>query len=166
MDQHVTYWGDLADDAVNRSRDLASSLPFWELALAVVGTLAGTVIASFGIFFIFRFTARQIQRASPKFRRCIWIGATIFVIYLGLYIGTTEVRPQGYGGLKGPLRVRVFQNETHLVAFYPLYLVERWIRNGSFTVAVYYFNLEFKDGRYPHSWLYNDGVYGRIWYDF
>ncbi len=104
------------------------------------------------------------MRAFLKSKRRIWIGVSLFlVIYSSLYFGTTTVKPQGHGGLTGPLKVRVFESETHLICFYPLYLAERWIRNGSFDTAVYYFNVEFKDGRYPHEWLYGDGVYSSFW---
>jgi hypothetical protein len=88
------------------------------------------------------------------------------IAYVAFYFGTTTVRPQGYGGMSGPLKVRVFHNEIHLIAFYPLYLLERWVRNGSFVYAEYYFNIEFKDERYPHPWLYDDGHTGSIWYAF
>jgi len=102
--------------------------------------------------------------SRSKCQLLIGIGGFLFV-YIGLYLATTTVRPQGHGGMTGPLEVRVFQSENHLVLFYPLYLVERWVRNGSFCDAVYYFNVDFRDGNYRHFWLYNDGVYGRIWYD-
>jgi hypothetical protein len=166
VDEHITYWGSLVEDIVNQSRDFVAARPSWELAVAAVGILAGLLIAVFGVFFIFRFSFRRFQRTSPKFRRHIWIGLGMVVVYAGFYFGTTEVRPQGDGGLAGPLRVRLFRSEKHLIGFYPLYLVERWIRNGDLCSASYYFNIEFKDGLYPHSWLYGDGKYGRIWYDF
>ena len=105
------------------------------------------------------------MRVPPKTRRRIWIGGGVFlVVYVVLYFATTTVQPRGHGGLTGPLKVRVFQSESHLIVFYPIYLTERWVRNGyQSDVAVYYFNIEFKDGRYPHPWLYNDGVYGDFW---
>jgi hypothetical protein len=163
MGEHLTYWGELIEDIVNQSRDFAATHPVWESALAVLGSLAGLLLASLSVFFTFRHMARRFQRASPKFRRCIWIAVGVLVAYGSIYFGTTTVRPQGHGGLTGPLRVRVFQGEKHLIVFYPLYLVERWIRNGSLDTAVYYFNVEFKDGRYPHTWLYGDGVYSSFW---
>jgi hypothetical protein len=92
------------------------------------------------------------------------VGVT-FIAYLFCYLGTTKVRPQGTGGLTGPLKVRAFKNERHLIAFYPLYLVERWARNRSFRYATLYFNVDFEDGHYERLWLYGDGKYGRIWYD-
>jgi len=166
MDEHLTYWGDLVADIGSQSQDFAASRPFWELALSVAGIFAGLLIALSGLLFSFHFTIRRFQRASPKIRRRIWTGAGALLIYAGFYFGTTTVRPQGHGGSQGPLRVRVFHSETHLIVFYPLYLVERWIRNGDLFSASYYFNIQFKDGLYPHSWLYDDGKYGRIWYDF
>lgn len=87
------------------------------------------------------------------------------MVYLSFYFTTTTVQPKGKGGLSGPLKVRVFKSEKHLLGFYPIYLVERWIRNGSFTTASYYFNVNFEDERYDHNWLYGDGKYDRIWYD-
>ena len=86
-------------------------------------------------------------------------------MYVTLYFISTTVRPGGKGGLSGPLKVRVFKSEVHLVVFYPVYLVERWIRNGSLTVASHYFNVDFKDEEYDHSWLHGDGKCDRIWYD-
>jgi hypothetical protein len=62
-----------------------------------------------------------------------------------LPLGTTVVRPQGTGGLSGPLKVRVFRSENHLIAFYTLDLVERCVRICSLTDASYYFNVDFKD---------------------
>ena len=109
----------------------------------------------------------KIFRMFEKFKRRFFIGVAIFLaVYIASYLGTTTVKPQGLGGLSGPLKVRVFQNERHLIVFYPTYLVERWIRNGSLFYASYYFSVDFKDGEYPHPWLYDDGKYGRIWYDF
>jgi len=158
MSEHLTYWGSLPDQL----RDLLASLPLWELGLYVFCILAAISFAAFGAFLIWCFAVRSLQRASPKARRWMLAGVGVFFIYSGIYFGTTTVRPQGAGGLSGPLRVRVFQNEKHLIVFYPLYLIERWVRNGSFTSAVYYFNIDFKDGQYPHPWLYNDGIYGRV----
>lgn len=104
---------------------------------------------------------------SPRLKRCLGVGFVIFVlVYIGFYLATTTVKHQGTGGMSGPLRVRVFKSEKHLMAFYPLYLVERWVRNGSFCYAQYYFNVDFDDGRYERSWLYGDGKYSRIWYEF
>ncbi len=104
---------------------------------------------------------------SPHFKRRLAIGFTaVVLLYAGFYIGTTRVKPQGTGGLSGPLRVRVFKSDKHLMAFYPLYLVERWVRNRSVFDANYYFNVDFEDGHYGRSWLYGDGKYSRIWYDF
>jgi hypothetical protein len=105
------------------------------------------------------------MQVLPKRRTLLVIGAPL-AVYIGIYLVTTTVRLQGQGGLSGPLKVRVFASERHLIAFYPLYLVERWIRNASFVDAVYYFNVDFKDAYYTHPWLYDDGVYGLIWYDF
>jgi len=107
---------------------------------------------------------RQWFRRQFKARRSIVLGA-LFTVYLSLYYGTTTVRSGGNGGLTGPINVRVFKNEYHLVAFYPVYLVERWIRNGSLFDAVYYFNVDFEDRQYRWVFLYGDGVYSRIWYD-
>lgn len=87
------------------------------------------------------------------------------LLYLALYFTTTHVEPQGSGGLSGPVEVRVFQSEPLLVAFYPLYLAERWVRNGSLVSASYRFNCDFADRLYVHSWLYGDGKYSWVWYD-
>lgn len=89
----------------------------------------------------------------------------VFFLYLALYLTTTHVEPQGLGGLSGPKEVRVFRSETHLVPFYPLYLLERWIRNQSFVHATYPFNCDFADHLYVHHWLYGDGKYSIVWYD-
>lgn len=95
-----------------------------------------------------------------------WLPAIVAgFLYLALYLATTHVKPLGSGGLGGPVEVRVFQSETHLVAFYPLYLVERWARNGSLVSASYQFNCNFADRLYVHSWLYGDGKYSWVWYD-
>jgi hypothetical protein len=103
---------------------------------------------------------------TPRFKRRLAICFGVVVsVYIGFYLGTTKILPQGTGGLSGPLKVRVFKSENHLIAFYPLYLIERWVRNCSLTHAAYYFNVDFKDGHYDHSWLYGDGKYSRIWYD-
>jgi len=61
--------------------------------------------------------------------------------------------------------MRVFASEGHLIVFYPVYLLERWIRNMSFTRASAYFNIDFEDHVYTHDYLYGDGKYSRIWYD-
>lgn len=97
-----------------------------------------------------------------------WVVIAACALYGVSYIASTSYEyhgPNG-GGLSGPVSTRTFQSETHLVAFYPLYLVERWCRNGSFTHAGYYFNCRFTDGKYEHDWLYGDGKYSTIWYDF
>ena len=91
--------------------------------------------------------------------------AGLGIVYFGFYVLTTTVRLQGTGGLSCPLRVRVFKSERHLAAFYPIYLIERWVRNRSLFHASYYFNVEFEDGHYDHTWLYGDGKYSRIGYD-
>jgi len=87
------------------------------------------------------------------------------LLYLVLYLTTTHLEPQGMGGLSGPKDVRVFHSETHLLPFYPLYLLERWIRNQSFVYATYQFNCDFADHLYVHHWLYGDGKYSIVWYD-
>ena len=89
----------------------------------------------------------------------------LFLLYLLAYLMTTSVKPRGTGGLGGPLEVRVFRSENHLIAFYPLYLLERWQRNFSFTYASYRFNVDFQDEKFERTWLYGDGKYSRIWYD-
>jgi hypothetical protein len=147
--------------AFGRFLDFANALPLWVL---IAGILIVALVISLALVLVIKFSVRRLRRISPKYRRRVWIGLGVFlVVYIGLYFGTTTVKSQGHGGMTGPLKVRVFQNERHLIAFYPLYLVERWVRNGSLDVAVYYFNIEFKDGQYPHPWLYNDGVYGEFW---
>ena len=103
---------------------------------------------------------------KPHLKRRLLVGfGVVALVYVGFYIGTTRVVPQGTGGLTGPLRVRMFKSEKHLLAFYPLYLVERWVRNRSLCYAQYYFNVDFEDGHYERFWLYGDGKYSRIWYD-
>ena len=147
--------------AFARFLDFANTLPLWVL---IVGVLIVALVIALTFVLVIKFFVGHLRRISPKIKRRIWIGIGLFLmVYIGLYFATTTVQPRGHGGLTGPLKVRVFQNEKHLIAFYPLYLVERWVRNGSLDVAVYYFNIEFKDGRYPHPWLYNDGVYGEFW---
>lgn len=95
-----------------------------------------------------------------------WLPAIVAgILYLALYLATTHVESLGNGGLGGPLEVRVFQSETHLVAFYPLYLVERWTRNGSLFYSSHWFNCDFADRLYVHSWLYGDGKYSWVWFD-
>jgi hypothetical protein len=105
-------------------------------------------------------------KSSKKLRTILLSSAC--AIYLFAYITTTSFESHGPngGGLAGPISTRTFSCEMHLVAFYPLYLVERWCRNGSFTFASYYFNCRFADGNYEHDWLYGNGKYSRIWYDF
>ena len=104
---------------------------------------------------------------SLRLKRRLAVGiGVVLLVYVGFYLGTTTVKPQGTGGLSGPVRVRVFKSERQLMAFYPLYLFERWVRNGSFCDAEYYFNVDFEDGRYDRFWLYGDGKYSRIWYDY
>ena len=96
----------------------------------------------------------------------MWLAPiAVGLLYLALYLATTQVEPQGTGGLSGPMKVRVFESEPHLVAFYPLYLVERWTRNGSLFYCSYRFNCDFADRLYVHSWLYGDGKYSWVWYD-
>lgn len=102
-------------------------------------------------------------KAKLKDRRSI-LAIMVLVAYVAVYLATTIVRPQGTGGMSGPLRVRVFASENHLVLMYPLYLIERWIRNGSFTYCAYRFNCDFEDGVYAHFWLYGDGKYSWVWY--
>ncbi len=95
-----------------------------------------------------------------------WLPAIVAgFLYLALYLATTHVEPQGSGGLSGPVEVRVFQSEPHLVALYPLYLVERWTRNRSLFDSSYRFNCDFADRLYVHHWLYGDGKYSWVWYD-
>ena len=89
----------------------------------------------------------------------------LLLAYVIAYIASTRVVPKGHGGLSGPLKVRMFQSEQHLVGFYPLYLVERWVRNRSFTMASCRFNVDFENHVYEHDYLYGDGKYGTIWYD-
>jgi|GEM_PF-2699022 len=97
--------------------------------------------------------------------RIMVAAAGLFLLYLIPYLMTTTVKAQGTGGLTGPLKVRVFRSEKHLIAFYPVYLLERWVRNFSFTYASYRFNVDFQDGKFERTWLYGDGKYSRIWYD-
>jgi hypothetical protein len=52
-----------------------------------------------------------------------------------------------------------------LVAFYPLYLAERWIRNRDFTYCALRFNCDFADHLYVHDWLYGNGKYSIVWYE-
>lgn len=89
----------------------------------------------------------------------------VCLLYLTLYLKTTHVEPQGMGGLSGPMEVRVFHSELHLLPFYPLYLAERWVRNESLTSASVWFNCDFADRLYVHHWLYGDGKYSWVWYD-
>lgn len=103
-------------------------------------------------------------KAKLKDRRSI-LAIMVLVAYVAVYLATTTVKPQGTGGLSGPLQVRVFASENHLALMYPLYLIERWIRNGSFTYCDYRFGCDFKDGLYAHFWLYGDGKYSRVWYE-
>jgi len=103
----------------------------------------------------------EALRVRRKWLPIICVG----LLYLALYLTTTHVEPQGSGGLSGPVEVRVFQSEPLLVAFYPLYLAERWVRNGSLVSASYRFNCDFADRLYVHSWLYGDGKYSWVWYD-
>ena len=99
-------------------------------------------------------------------KRFLLAGAALCaIVYTGFCLGTTEVKPQGMGGMTGPVRVRVFNNEKHLMLFYPLYLIERWCRNGSFFDASYHFNVDFRDKQYNRPWLYGDGKYSTVWYD-
>jgi hypothetical protein len=93
------------------------------------------------------------------------LSAGFLLVYFAGYCGTTKIITQGTGGLTGPLLVRIFKTENHLVAFYPFYLLEQWIRNGSLTEASYFFNVDFEDRNYKRGWLYGDGKYDRIWYD-
>jgi hypothetical protein len=121
-------------------------------------TLSG--ITSVELRLLILFAVNWIRKHRGKV-----IAAGAVFVYVALYFISTTVHPQGTGGLSGPLKVRMFKSETHLLGFYPVYLVERWIRNGSLTMASYYFNVDFKDEKYDHSWLYGDGKYDRIWYD-
>jgi hypothetical protein len=104
---------------------------------------------------------------TKKLRRpSALVGGIIVIVYSLGYLATTNLRPGGTGGLSGPVTVRVFKSERHLIAFYPLYLMERWVRNLSLTDADYHFNVDFLDGKYDRDWLYGDGKYSRIWYSF
>lgn len=139
----------------------SEKLPLW--CLFAGGTLVVGSVVSLGIIFTIRIV-RRLLPLSPKLSRRILVGTAIFMTaYVSLYFGTTSVKRQGHGGLTGPLKVRIFQNETHLIAFYPLYLLERRIRDGSDDDAVYYFNIDFRDEHYPHPWLYGDGIYTDFW---
>ena len=110
--------------------------------------------------------SRNVSSMLRVLQRAVAVALGIgLVAYAVCYLATTRVRPQGTGGLTGPRKVRVFKNERHLIAFYPLYLVERWVRNCSFRYATLYFNVDFEDGHCERLWLYGDGKYGRIWYD-
>jgi len=141
--------------------DVTNALPLW---IVIIGILMVALVISLPLVLIIRFSVRRLRQFSPKLKRRIWISIGVFlVVYIGLYFGTTTVQPEGHGGLTGPLKVRVFQSEKHLIVFYPLYLAERRIRDGANDDAVYYFNITFKDGLYPHPWLYGDGVYGAFW---
>lgn len=100
---------------------------------------------------------------SPRRSRSI-VGGIVAIVYAVGYLATTSLRPGSTGGLSGPVKVRVFKSERHLIAFYPLYLMERWGRNRSLTDADCSFNVKFLDGKYEHDWLYGDGKYSRIWY--
>lgn len=93
------------------------------------------------------------------------VTAGVALTYVSVYFATATVQPKVTGGLSGPLKMRVFKSESHLPAFYPIYLVERWIRNGSLTMASYYFNVEFEDESCDHDRPYGDGKYDRNWYD-
>lgn len=93
------------------------------------------------------------------------IGLIGLAIYVGLHFLTTTVQPQGTGGLSGPLQVRVYASENHLAVFYPVHLMERWIRNGSLTFSDYRFGVDFQDQVYAHDWMYGDGKYGSVWYE-
>jgi hypothetical protein len=104
---------------------------------------------------------------TPRLRKSSDIvGGIVAIVYAVVYLATTNLRPGGTGGLSGPVNVRVFKSERHLIAFYPLYLMERWVRNRSLTDADYHFNVDFLDGKYDQDWLYGDGKYSRIWYSF
>jgi hypothetical protein len=105
------------------------------------------------------------MQPAARHGRLKWFSA-IGALYLAFWLLTTHVVPVGTGGLTGPLKARVYQSETHLVAMYPLYLLERWTRNVSFTDCSYRFGCDFADGVYCHNWLYGDGKYGWIWYSY
>ncbi len=115
-----------------------------------------------GLTFFCMVNAQPQGASSQRSRVVLSCGA---LLYLVAYLATTHVEPQGQGGLSGPVNVRMFRSESHLVAFYPLYLVERWSRNGSFTYCAYRFNCDFADRTYVHHWLYGDGKYSRVWYE-
>jgi len=93
------------------------------------------------------------------------IGISVFCsIYIALYFLTTDFKVTGAGGgLAGTEKVRYFNSVYHLIAFYPLYVTERVIRNKSLTRASYYFNCEFYDGNYKWDFLYGDGKYSSFW---
>lgn len=97
MNEHLTYWGSLSEEIAAQSRDLTATLPLWELCLFVFGILVGVLSASFIAVLICRFAVRRVRLATPKVRRWICIGVGAFLVYVGLYFGTTTVRPQGHG---------------------------------------------------------------------
>lgn len=96
-----------------------------------------------------------------------YAGLAFVLLYVFTYLGTTAYKPYGRGGgLSGPLHVREFRSEYHLLPYYPLYLVERWTRNRSLTSATHHFNCDFSDAIYSNFWLYGDGGFTAIWYDW
>ena len=108
------------------------------------------------------------DKAIGKFRKLnkyyiIIIG--IIIIWTILYFLTTTIsKNHGNGGMSGPMDVRVFKSVSHLIAFYPIYLSERIIRNYSIFNADYYFNCDFENKQYDYEFLYGDGKYSRFWF--
>ena len=90
------------------------------------------------------------------FRIFLFVTMLIFALWVILYFCTTRISDKhGSGGLSGAIDKRVFASERHLIMFYPVFFVERLLRNGSVENA-HYFNCEIADGVYRNQWLYGD----------
>ena len=90
-------------------------------------------------------------------------GSVLVVLYGAAYLLTTISKETGgKGGLNGPPTAREFSGIGHLLAFYPCYLAERWVRQAEFS-RTYPFGVEFRNGRYPLTFLYGDNKYSSFW---
>src|SRR6201999_1789841 len=98
MEDNLSYSETLFAEAISAARDTAATWPLWQLALLILGLLVALVLGILGLIFILKLTVRHLRQLPPKRRRIIWGAIGFFLIYVGLYLGTTTVRLGGHGG--------------------------------------------------------------------
>jgi len=108
------------------------------------------------------------KNMKPRRLRPLLLLLVLSPFYVVSYFASSALLEpkESYGGLAGPRLTRLFISEKYIVLFYPIYLSERIIRNEDFFRASTYFNCDFVDEIYNHNYLYGDGTYSKIWYDF